>query len=323
MERITVGNLLDQCRLDLHLVSVEENEGFSNAITVSDLNRPGLALTGYFDQFSAERVQLLGKTELSFISGQPIEHMREIYNRMTSNSIPCFIICRGLTTPPDLAKICTEHHIPIITTSMRTSDAAAIISDYLRNELAPEISFHGDLVDVGGIGVLILGKSGIGKSECALDLVSRGHRLVADDIVYVKRKLGNILVGKSADRLRNHIEIQGIGILNVSLLYGIHSTRLQKRIELIVRIEVLDKKRDYERTGLADEFMNILGVEVPFILIPAIPGKNISHIIEVAALNHLLKLGGYNSAKEFNRNLINSMAEAVPEVPPSEKMDPE
>lgn len=323
MERTLVRNLLEQCRTDLHLLAVEENAGLDNAIKVTDINRPGLALTGYFDQFSAERVQILGKTELSYIAGQSEEHMREIYARMTSNYIPCFILCRGLTAPPDLLKICAEKHIPIITSSIRTSDVAAIVSDFLREELAPEISFHGDLVDVGGIGVLILGKSGIGKSECALDLVSRGHRLVADDIVHVKRKLGNILVGRSSERLRNHIEIQGIGILNVSLLYGIHATRLQKRIELIVRIEVLDKRRDYERTGLNDEFMNILGVEIPFILIPAIPGKNISHIIEVAALNHLLKLTGYNAAKEFNRTLISSMLETAAEVPPSVKMNPE
>jgi HPr kinase/phosphorylase len=320
MGKITVGNLLEQCRLGLHLVSVEENGGLNKAITVSDLNRPGLALAGYFDQFSSERVQLLGKTELSYISGQPAEHMRKIYAKMCAQAIPAFIICRSLATPPDLHEICAEKHVPIITSSMKTSDVGAIVSDYLREELAPETIFHGDLVDVDGIGVLILGKSGIGKSECALDLVSRGHRLVADDIVHVKRKLGNLLVGRAAEKLRNHIEIQGIGILNVSLLYGIHATRLQKRIELIVRIEALDKKRDYERTGLSEEFMNILGVEIPFILIPAIPGKNISHIIEVAALNHLLKLGGFNSAKEFNRHLIESMTEAA-EVPPTVKMD--
>jgi HPr kinase/phosphorylase len=322
MVKINVGNLLEQCRLGLHIVSVEENDGLKNAITVSDLNRPGLALAGFFDQFSNERVQLLGKTELSYIAGQSKEHMLQIYGKMCAQSIPCFIICRSLATPPELQQVCAEKHIPIITSSMKTSDVSAIVSDYLRDELAPETIFHGDLVDVDGIGVLILGKSGIGKSECALDLVSRGHRLVADDVVHVKRKLGNMLVGRAAEKLRNHIEIQGIGILNVSLLYGIHATRLQKRIELIVRIEALDKKRDYERTGLSEECMNILGVEIPFILIPAIPGKNISHIIEVAALNHLLKLGGYHSAKEFNRQLIDSMAESA-EVPPSVKMDVE
>lgn len=308
---VTVGQLFTELADVLQIVNVEENGGLDRPVRGTEINRPGLALAGYFARFSHRQIQVLGMTELSYLASITEERRSEIFRRITSyEGLPCFIIARGRRPPPALTVAARCRHIPIAVSKRRTTDVIALVSDYLRDKFAPAVTFHGDLLDVFGVGVLILGAAAVGKSECALDLVVRGHRIVADDIVHVRRRITGELVGDTPDDIREHIEIRGMGILNVRQLYGIRAVRATKNVELVVRIEVLDPSKEYDRTGLEEKYVNILGVEAPFILIPVVPGKNISTLIEVAALNYLLKRYGFNAAKVFDENLRRRLAGA-------------
>lgn len=308
---VTVGQLFTELADVLQIVNVEENGGLDRPVRGTEINRPGLALAGYFARFSHRQIQVLGMTELSYLASITEERRSEIFRKITSyEGLPCFIIARGRRPPPALTVAARCRHIPIAVSKRRTTDVIALVSDYLRDKFAPAVTFHGDLLDVFGVGVLILGAAAVGKSECALDLVVRGHRIVADDIVHVRRRITGELVGDTPDDIREHIEIRGMGILNVRQLYGIRAVRATKNVELVVRIEVLDPSKEYDRTGLEEKYVNILGVEAPFILIPVVPGKNISTLIEVAALNYLLKRYGFNAAKVFDENLRRRLAGA-------------
>ena len=301
---VTVGEMFAETEAALKLSSVEDNGGFDRRVRGTEINRPGLALTGYFDRFSQRQVQVLGMTELSYLASITERKRSEIFNKITSHEgLPCFVVARGRRPPPALKVAARNRGIPVAVSGRRTTDVIALLSDYLRDKFAPRLAFHGDLLDVYGVGVLILGPAAVGKSECALDLIARGHRIVADDVVYVRRRITGELVGDTKESIREHIEIRGLGVLNVKQLFGIRAVRASKNVELVVKIELLDPKEEYDRTGLDRRVVNILGIEAPYIVIPVVPGKNISSLVEVAALDYLLKRYGFDAARVFNERL--------------------
>jgi HPr kinase/phosphorylase len=301
---VTVGEMFAEMAEPLKLSAVETNDGLERRVRGTEINRPALALAGYFDRFSHRQIQVLGMTELSYIASLTERRRSEIFAKIASREgLPCFIVARGRRPPPALKVAARNRGLPLAVSRRRTTDVIAILSDYLRDKFAPRIGFHGDLLDVYGVGVLILGAAAVGKSEAALDLVVRGHRIVADDIVYVRRRITGELVGDTNDAIREHIEIRGLGVLNVKELFGIRAVRKSKNVELVVKIEQLDPEEEYDRTGLDMRVVNILGVEAPFIVIPVVPGKNVSSLIEVAALNYLLKRYGLDAARVFDEKL--------------------
>lgn len=297
--------LEEKQRLSLELVT--GREGLSRKITVPDINRPGLALAGYFDYFAFERIQVLGRTELSFLKGLGKEKAEEIFKKLLEWDVCCFIITQGMEPPEELLDAIEGKGVPVFKSMMSTTKLIADLTIYLEDKLAPETSLHGTLVDVYGIGALILGKSGIGKSECALDLVERGHRLVADDLVDIKRTAERILMGSGPELIRHHMEIRGLGIINIKNLFGIGAIRDRKRVELVITIEEWDETKEYDRLGLDELTYSILDIDLPRIIIPVRPGRNLSIIIEVAAMNQRLKKSGHHTAKEFNKTLISWM----------------
>ncbi|MGA1845736.1 HPr(Ser) kinase/phosphatase [Deferribacter abyssi] len=266
------------------------------------IQKPGLGLAGYTEHIHEGRVQILGNTEISYLKTLPFTEKYKSITKLCQKNISCFVVTKNLHIPKIVIQACKENYVPIFRTELVSSAAISEISSYLEEKLAPMTNLHGVLVDVHGVGVLIMGRSGIGKSECALELVKRGHRLVADDVVIVKRKQG-YLVGNSDDILRNHIEVRGLGILNIKEMYGIGSIRLRKKVEMVVKLLDWDKEDNYDRTGLNKNTVDILGVELPLLNIPVSPGRNIAIIIEAAARNHLLKLMGFDAAHEFSERL--------------------
>ncbi len=308
MKSITVAELIDKKREELSLSVIAGRSGLSRKITVSDLNRPGLLLAGFRGYFPAERVQVLGMTEISYLESLSSKKRRESLDLLTSYpEMPCIIIARRLKPPRRLVRFVNERGVPLIASGLFTNLLIHKLSIYLSATLAPEMTIHGTLVDVYGVGLLITGKSGIGKSECALDLVERGHRLVADDAVRVIRR-GDILMGEPLARdelLRHHMEIRGIGVIDIPMLFGIRGIRLHKRIEVQVDLVHWDEKRmiSQDRFGLETKVVDILGVEIPYVEVPLVPGKNVSVIAEVVAMNHLLKVMGYDTARVFDARL--------------------
>ena len=266
------------------------------------IQKPGLGLAGYVEHIHEGRVQILGNTEISYLNTLNKKEKYESFKKLCSKNISCFVVTKNLHIPKVILEVCKECKVPLFKTPLISSIAISEIMSYLEEKLAPEIAMHGVLVDVHGVGVLILGRSGIGKSECALELVKRGHRLVADDVVKIKRKQG-FLVGNSDDLLRNHLEVRGLGILNIKEMYGIGAIRFRKKVEIVVNLLDWDREGNYDRTGLEKNNYNILGVELPLLNIPVSPGRNIAIIIEAAARNHLLKLMGFDAAYEFNEKL--------------------
>ena len=288
-------------KFQLELVSGEE--GIGRYISTSDISRPGLEMAGYFTHYPANRVQLLGKTELSFFEMLPKEEKISRMKRLCSDETPAIIISRGLEVPPELIVASNENHVPVLVSNQTTTRFSSRLTNYLEGKLAPTTAMHGVLVDVYGIGVLIMGKSGVGKSETALELVKKGHRLVADDSVEIRQEGENMLIGNAPPLLEHLLEIRGIGIIDIMTLFGASAIRPYKRITLIVELENWDPERFYDRLGLDEEKMKIIDTEVTKLTIPIQPGRNVSVIIEVAAMNYRLKKMGVNAAEEFSRRL--------------------
>ncbi|MER1988077.1 HPr(Ser) kinase/phosphatase [Solibacillus sp. FSL H8-0523] len=288
-------------KFQLELVSGEE--GIGRYISTSDISRPGLEMAGYFTHYPANRVQLLGKTELSFFEMLPKEEKISRMNRLCSDETPAIIISRGLEVPQELIEASNENHVPVLVSNQTTTRFSSRLTNYLEGKLAPTTAMHGVLVDVYGIGVLIMGKSGVGKSETALELVKKGHRLVADDSVEIRQEGENMLIGNAPPLLEHLLEIRGIGIIDIMTLFGASAIRPFKRITLIVELENWDPERFYDRLGLDEEKMKIIDTEVTKLTIPIQPGRNVSVIIEVAAMNYRLKKMGVNAAEEFSRRL--------------------
>jgi len=268
-------------------------------VMVPDINRPALQLTGFFEHFAYERVQLIGCVEYTFLENVEEDEKEKIYDMLLSYKIPCIIFCRNLKPDDSLIEKANKANVPVFSTETPTSAFSAEIIRWLNVELAPCISIHGVLVDVYGVGVLIMGESGIGKSEAALELIKRGHRLVSDDVVEIRKVSDETLVGTAPDITRHFIELRGIGIVDVKTLFGVQSVRETKNIDLVITLEEWNKEREYDRLGLEDQYTEFLGNKVVCHNLPIRPGRNLAIIVETAAINHRQKSMGYNAAQEL------------------------
>ncbi len=301
-----VDQFYEDCREEFKLEVMTPALTSALPITVPDVHRPAFALTGFMEFFLHERIQLIGETELVYLSSLNPGQQRDAVARLFSKPLCCIIVTKGLEPVPDLVPLATEHGVPVLRTALPTTPFLHMLTDHLEDVFAPRMSVHASLVDVYGVGLLFSGQSGIGKSEIALDLVERGHRLVADDVVEIIRR-GNVLIGKGSEHLRHYMEIRGIGIINVMDIFGIRAVRVQKRIEVEVRLEVWDPKKDWDRLGLDEKYVDMLGTKIRQVIIPIYPGKNITVIAESISLNHMLKVYGIDAAKRFNKQLIDMM----------------
>ncbi|RPI05678.1 MAG: HPr kinase/phosphorylase [Ignavibacteriae bacterium] len=306
---MTVGFLFDVNKQRLKLESVNGDVGFDREITDKNIHRPGLALAGYVELFTYDRVQIFGNTEIRYLNHLTFAERMNAFKTIFRFDLPCIFVTGENKLDEELVAIATEHHVSVILTPLETTKFVYFISDFLDDHFAPQTVLHGSFVDVDGIGVLITGRSGIGKSEIALDLVERGHRLVADDVVMVTRKGEGILMGAGSDVVKHYMEIRGLGLIDVRSIFGIRSIRFQKRVEIIVELQEWRNDIEYTRTGLDHENISILGVSLPHIKLPIVPGKNITVIVEVIAMDYQLKHYGYDSAKEFAKRLDAAIAE--------------
>lgn len=304
MIQVTTRDVMEKFNLQL----VSGQEGIGRYITTSDISRPGLEMAGYFTHYPANRVQLLGMTELSFFEMLSEADRRNRMMQLCSQNTPAIIISRGLEVPPELIEASNENHVPVLKTKLTTTRFSSRLTNFLESKLAPTTAIHGVLVDVYGIGVLLIGKSGVGKSETALELVKKGHRLVADDCVEIRQESENLLIGSPPPLLEHLLEIRGIGIIDIMTLFGASAVRPYKRITLIVELENWDSEKSYDRLGLDEEKMRIIDTNVTKLTIPVQPGRNVSVIIEVAAMNYRLKKMGVNAAEEFSRRLDEMIA---------------
>jgi HPr kinase/phosphorylase len=270
----------------------------------SDISSPGLALAGYVTRFPSGRMQVFGETEITYLDTLPDDVRGDRLDAFFAQDIPAAFVTKGLEPPPELLSAAITCGVPVFRSFRSTKEFYGRLKPYLEKALAPSTSVHGSLADVYGVGLLFVGRSGIGKSECVLDLIERGHRLVADDLVLASRRGNDVLIGRGHDLQRHHMEIRGVGIIDIFALFGVRATRQQKRIEVVVQLEEWDDTRQYDRTGLDREETEILGVRIPKVTIPLNPGKNITVISEVVAMNHLLRYTkGTDSAAEFDRRL--------------------
>lgn len=288
-------------KFGLELISGEE--GINRPITMSDIARPGLELAGFFDYYPAERIQLLGKTELTFIHKLDREARSVRLERLCTDITPAIIITRELEVPEELIEASEREAVPVLRTKQKTTRFSSRLTNFLESKLAPSTAVHGVLVDIYGVGVLITGKSGVGKSETALELVKRGHRLVADDCVEIRQEDDETLVGNSPELIEHLLEIRGLGIINVMTLFGAGAVRGKKKISLVIHLELWDQKKQYDRLGLDEERMKIIDSSIPKLTIPVRPGRNLAVIIEVAAMNFRLKRMGVNAAEQFTNRL--------------------
>ena len=303
MSELSLNDLLTTYGQQLRLKLIAGAEGLQRTINNSDIHRPGLALTGFVELFTLDQVQLLGNTEVEYLRSLSPERRRQALEIIYQFDIPCVVLTARGREHPELRELADEREIPLLKSEYNTAEFTHLIRFYLDEVFAPQVSIHGTLVDVSGVGLLFRGRSGIGKSEVALDLVERGHRLVADDMVIINRKPQGILVGCSSEMLQDHIEVRGIGILDVKKMFGAWRTRRQKRVEVLVNLVDWDEKYAYERLGLEDNKVVILGVEVPEVFIPLFPGKNITVLAEAIAIDYLLRLDGDYAARTFSQRL--------------------
>ncbi|HUQ47391.1 MAG TPA: HPr(Ser) kinase/phosphatase [Gemmatimonadaceae bacterium] len=285
--------------------------GLDRIIPNADISSPGLALAGYVGRFVAERLQVLGETEVTYLYSLSAEERENIAQKFFSFPIPAVIVTKKQDPPKELKEAAAAAGIALLQTELKTAEFYRRIKPVLEAEFAETTTLHGSLADVFGVGLFFTGQSGIGKSECVLDLVERGHRLVADDLVIAKRRGNDIVIGRGHELSRHHMEIRGIGLIDVKHIFGVRAVRQQKRIEVVVRLEEWDQNAVVERTGLDVQYTTMLGVQIPIITVPLNPGKNITVIAEVIALNHLLRYSGINTAEAFNERLIGRMKKAA------------
>lgn len=304
MPKVRTKDILDKFNLEL----ISGEEGINRPITTSDISRPGIEMAGYFKFYPAERIQLLGKTELSFYHELTDREKSSRMEKLCTDITPAIIVTRGLEVPPELLEASERESVPVLRTTMKTTRFSSQLTNFLESKLAPTTAVHGVLVDVYGIGVLIIGKSGVGKSETALELVKRGHRLVADDCVEIRQEDQDTLVGNSPELIEHLLEIRGLGIINVMTLFG--AVRSNKRITMVVNLETWDSKKQYDRLGLDEEKMKIIDTEITKLTIPVRPGRNLAVIIEVAAMNYRLKRMGVNAAQQFTERLTDVIEDA-------------
>ncbi|MCC3355999.1 HPr(Ser) kinase/phosphatase [Bacillus sp. REN16] len=303
MPKVSTKDLIEKFKLEL----VSGEEGINRPITTSDISRPGIELAGFFDYYPAERIQLLGKTELTFF--EKLSHDEKMYRmeKLCTDITPVIIISRDMEVPPELIEASERESVPVIKSSMKTTRLSSRITNFLESKLAPTTAVHGVLVDIYGVGVLIIGKSGVGKSETALELVKRGHRLVADDCVEIRQEDDDTLIGSAPELIEHLLEIRGLGIINVMTLFGAGAIRNFKRITLVINLELWDQTKQYDRLGLDEEKMKIIDTDLTKYTIPVRPGRNLAVIIEVAAMNYRLKRMGLNAAQDFTNRLSSAI----------------
>ncbi len=306
---LTVRSLLDESS-GLRLVLLAGEAGLARRISNQRIQKPGLALAGYVKQVHPERVQILGSTEISYLQTLTEEEARHSVDSFMSLDPACIVVTKGLDVPPALLDSAERMGVPLLRTPIVSSTAIDAIQKHLELQLAPTASIHAVLMDVLGVGVLLLGKSGIGKSEAALDLIMRGHRLVADDLVEVRRTSGEVLVGWASELIKHHMEVRGLGIINIKDMFGVAAVRDEKKIELVLELTRWDASESHDRLGLDEMVYPILEVPVPLLRIPVSPGRNVSSLIEVAARNRLLQVRGHHSAREFQERLDRALADA-------------
>lgn len=309
MGKVTVARLLEEAGAELRLELVAGRAGLQRAIRHNRVQKHGLALAGFFRHLQPERVQVFGNTELDYFAGLPAERQVEVAEGFFSEPLACVVCTKGLQVPAPIAAAAERHGCPLLRTPLLSSTFIIKVQDFLADALTARSQIHGVLLDVFGVGVLLLGKSGIGKSEAALDLVMRGHRLVADDVVQLSRRKLDVVYGSGSPLLRHHMEIRGLGIINVQDLFGISSVRERKKIELVIELVEWDPAGEYDRLGVEERFRDLLDVQVPILTVPVRPGRNMATIIEVAARNQLLKLQGHHSARQFQERLERSIGE--------------
>ncbi|MDI6802514.1 MAG: HPr(Ser) kinase/phosphatase [Bacteroidota bacterium] len=300
---ITVGYLYESNKERLALTLLNGETSFEKEIIDKNFHRPGLPLAGYVDLFSYNRVQIFGNTEVKYLRHLSLEDRIKSFKRIIEFDIPCIVVTSSNVLGDELVQLATEKKIAVMQTSLETTKFIYFLSDFLDDQFSVQAAVHGSFVDVYGIGVLLMGRSGIGKSEIALDLVERGHRLVADDVVMITRKGEGILMGAGSDIVKHFMEIRGLGLIDVRSMFGIRAIRFQKRVEVVIELTDWNPDEDYTRTGLDTEGIEIVGVELLHVKLPIFPGKNVTVICEVIAMNYLLKHYGYDAAKEFAKRL--------------------
>ena len=300
MYGVTITELITKMKMKNVLPEIDTDKV---VLSHPDVNRPALQLTGFFDHFDRERVQIIGYVEQAYINTLPREVRVERYDKLLSSEIPCVVYSRGQEPDEDMQDLCLHYQVPLMVSDKSTSDLMAEVIRWLKVKLAPCISIHGVLVDVFGEGVLIMGESGIGKSEAALELIKRGHRLVTDDVVEIRKVSDETLVGTAPDITKHFIELRGIGIIDVKTLFGVESVKDTQNINLVIKLEEWDKDKEYDRLGLEDQYTELLGNQVVCHCIPVRPGRNLAVIVETASINHRQKMMGYNAAKELYRRV--------------------
>jgi len=302
-EVIAVSDLL--ARAELQLTAVAGTAGLTRTVTAPRIQKPGLALTGWPEQLHDGRVLVLGGTEIDYLADN--ETARTVgLTTLFASQPACIVVCRGLAPPVELVTAANAHGVPLVCSSLLTADFIALVTAWMQERTAPGIEVHGVMLDVLGVGILVMGKSGIGKSETALDLVVRGHRFVADDIIAIRRQ-GQHLIGRSAGIIGHHMEIRGLGIINVKDLFGVSAVRETKKLELVVELLEWSEEYQYDRLGFDDRYDDILGCQIPSVRLPVRPGRNLATLVEVAARNQLVKQQGIHSARAFRDQLNRAM----------------
>jgi len=308
MPPLLVRELLAQKGESLQLECLTGDEGLDRPIPVPEISSPGLVLAGFTKRFASRRLHALGETEIAYLKSLTPAKRRRSLEAFLSYELPCVFVTKSQVVPRELITLAQARKIPVLRTKLKTAEFYRRITPYLAEMFAPSTTVHASLADVYGVGLLFTGPSGIGKSECVLDLVERGHRLVADDVVHITQRGADVLIGRAHELSYRYMEIRGVGLVDVSALFGIHAVRQQKRIEVVVELCEWEKAGDVERTGLDGRTTQILGVELPLVSVPLNPGKNITVISEVVAMNHLLRYSGVDAAKAFNTRLLQRLA---------------
>jgi HPr kinase/phosphorylase len=311
MPGVSVGRIIAEKRDFLELFPLLERVGYERLLFNDQLHRPGLALAGYTERFAYKRTQVFGQTEISYLFSLSDKKLDQCLSRLFEYEMPLIIITKGMMPPAKFLEYARKNNTAVLQSNLSTLELITRLSAFLQNLFSPQTTIHGSLVDVYGVGLLYTGVSGIGKSECALDLAERGHRLVADDVVKITKKAPEVIVGQSDERLGHHMEVRGIGIIDIEKLFGIRAIRMQKRIEVEVRLERWEEGKEYDRLGIDERKTTILGVEIPYVVIPVSPGKNITVISEVISMNHMLKVYGENTAQRFIQKLSDDIARRI------------
>lgn len=316
-ESITVAFMVNQLQktVGLPVERVNQVDDTLRLVVESELNRPGLVLAGYTELFTYQRVQILGNTENRYLRHLPPAARRQAFQNLLQFPIPCIFLTDNNELEPEMVQMATQASVPVYRTPVPSTRFMALLRDFLNDQFAPQMPVHGSLVDVYGIGLLLIGKPGIGKSEVALDLVERGHRLVADDVVIVTRKEETVLMGVGTDLAQHFMEVRGLGLIDVRAMFGVRAIRFQKRIEVVVKMELWDPEEEYTRLGMVEDTYRLLDVELPMVKVPITPGKNITVLCEVIAMNHLLRHYGYDPAEVFAQRLSERIRQKASSVP--------